>query len=100
LRPGRYATKVTPASIAPTLSKLLGLEPPAGCEVEALHEALALDSPVAPPALLGPAAVDQTEGRKGREVAPPAHETPAGEKTPSSTPSSTLPDSLRRMERR
>jgi predicted AlkP superfamily pyrophosphatase or phosphodiesterase len=38
--PGRYDTAVTPAALAPTLAKLLNLEPPAGCEVEALNEAL------------------------------------------------------------
>jgi hypothetical protein len=40
IRPGRYSTAVTPAALAPTLARLLDLEPPAGCEVEALHEAI------------------------------------------------------------
>ncbi len=40
VRPGRYAEKTTPASLAPTLARLLDLEPPAGCEVEALNAAL------------------------------------------------------------
>jgi hypothetical protein len=40
IRPGRYHEKVTPAALAPTLARLLNLEPPAACEVEALEEAL------------------------------------------------------------
>ena len=40
IRPGRYATAVTPAALAPTLAKVLGVEAPAGCEVDALDEAL------------------------------------------------------------
>ncbi len=40
VRPGRYEAYVTPAAIAPTLAKLLVVEPPAGCEVEALNEAI------------------------------------------------------------
>jgi predicted AlkP superfamily pyrophosphatase or phosphodiesterase len=40
VRPGRYPRSITPASLAPSLAKLLNLEPPAGCEVEALDEAL------------------------------------------------------------
>ncbi len=37
---GRYDAKVSPAQIAPTLSKLLGISPPAGCAVEALYPAI------------------------------------------------------------
>jgi predicted AlkP superfamily pyrophosphatase or phosphodiesterase len=48
IRPGRYETQVTPAAIAPTLAKLLAIEPPAACEVEPLNEAL-ISSPGAKP---------------------------------------------------
>ncbi|MCY2973948.1 MAG: alkaline phosphatase family protein [Planctomycetota bacterium] len=37
---GRYVERVSPAQIAPTLSKLLGISPPAGCAVEALYPAI------------------------------------------------------------
>lgn len=40
--PGRYDEKVSPAQIAPTLSKLLGMSAPAGCAVEALYPAIKL----------------------------------------------------------
>ena len=39
IRPGRYSMAVTPAA-STTLARLLDLEPPAGCEVEALSEAI------------------------------------------------------------
>ena len=40
IKPGRYDRKVGPAAIAPTLSRLLNLTPPAACVEEALAEAL------------------------------------------------------------
>jgi predicted AlkP superfamily pyrophosphatase or phosphodiesterase len=40
IRRGRYSTEATPAAIAPTLAKLLGIDPPAACAVESLDEAL------------------------------------------------------------
>jgi hypothetical protein len=45
IHPGRYRARVTPAVLAPTLARLLGLEPPAGCEVEAPEEALLPSTP-------------------------------------------------------
>jgi hypothetical protein len=41
IRPGTYAEAASPADIAPTLSLLLGLEFPSGCEGRVLKEALA-----------------------------------------------------------
>jgi predicted AlkP superfamily pyrophosphatase or phosphodiesterase len=40
VRAGRISTPVTPAALAPTLSRLLDLPPPPACEVEAREEAL------------------------------------------------------------
>jgi hypothetical protein len=41
IRGGRYERPVTPASIAPTLARLLGVEMPPSCSVGALNEVLA-----------------------------------------------------------
>jgi len=38
--PGQYDERVSPAQIAPTLAKLLGISAPAGCVVEALYPAI------------------------------------------------------------
>jgi predicted AlkP superfamily pyrophosphatase or phosphodiesterase len=38
---GRHGREVTPASIAPTLARILGVEPPPSCAVDALEEAIA-----------------------------------------------------------
>ena len=40
MRAGRFDRRVSPAAIAPTLAKLLGIDPPAGCVEEPLSEAL------------------------------------------------------------
>jgi hypothetical protein len=40
IRPGSYASKASPADIAPTLSTLLGVEFPAQQAGRVLHEAL------------------------------------------------------------
>ena len=44
IAPGRYEQRVTPAQLAPTLARLLGINSPGGCVEEAVHQAL---SPVA-----------------------------------------------------
>jgi len=41
---GRYDEKVSPAQIAPTLSKLLGISAPSGCAVQALYPAIKIPS--------------------------------------------------------
>ncbi|HWA99775.1 MAG TPA: alkaline phosphatase family protein [Pirellulales bacterium] len=41
IRGGRYSRSVTPAAIAPTFAKILGIDPPAAASVDALDEALA-----------------------------------------------------------
>ena len=41
IRPGRFDTATTPASLAPTLARLIGVDPPSCCAVPALGEALA-----------------------------------------------------------
>jgi len=40
MAPGRYDRQVSPAQLAPTLSRILGINHPGGCVEEALHEAL------------------------------------------------------------
>lgn len=40
LKPGKYRTNVSPAHLAPTLARLLGISPPAMCVEEAIEEAL------------------------------------------------------------
>ncbi|QDU31125.1 Alkaline phosphatase PafA precursor [Anatilimnocola aggregata] len=38
--PGRYDRRISPAYLAPTASRLLGVDSPSGCEVDPLHEVL------------------------------------------------------------
>jgi hypothetical protein len=38
IRPGRFDRRVSPAAIAPTLARLLGIDPPAGCVEGPLSE--------------------------------------------------------------
>lgn len=45
IRPGKHTHLVTPAQLAPTLARLLQVEPPDACSVEALEEALAAAKP-------------------------------------------------------
>ncbi len=40
IRPGRFDRRVSPAAIAPTLARLLGIDPPGGCVEEPLREVL------------------------------------------------------------
>lgn len=45
IRPGVYANRVAPSDIAPTISLLLGVEFPSGCDGRVLHEALRQHGP-------------------------------------------------------
>jgi predicted AlkP superfamily pyrophosphatase or phosphodiesterase len=45
IRPGTYNAAVTPASMAPTLARLLGVDAPSCCSVPALDEALVQSQP-------------------------------------------------------
>ena len=40
IAPGRYERRVSPAQLAPTVSRLFGINSPGGCVEDALHEAL------------------------------------------------------------